>query len=200
VVGVSTDKACQPDSIYGYSKKIMEQIFVDHHCATTNLVCARFANVACSSGSVIPYWIDCAKNNKTLQLTDSRMNRLMFTPQAASKLIMLCIEYVCREMKSVGMLHLANQISTEFGNGEKPDIVGMRAGEKLNETLVAATELHHAFYTEESGYIMLQSDEFGNTPVTQPLSSLSAEYMCEDEMRQLYAAYTESPVSLANGQ
>lgn len=209
VVGISTDKACQPENIYGYSKKIMEQTFLDHYTDQSKFVCARFANVACSNGSVIPHWIDSARKGEALKLTDSRMNRLMFTREDAAMLIRQCIEFassstkpfvLCSKMKSVGMLDLANQISREFGNHKKPEIIGMRPGERLNELLVSPGELQHAYYTEDGPYIMLHSDEFGKERVTEPLSSLTAKYMSEDEMRQLYASSDESPVALARTQ
>lgn len=196
VVGVSTDKACQPENIYGYSKKILEQIFLEHFTESTRFVCARFANVACSNGSVIPFWIESAQKGQPLKLTDSRMNRLMFTSSQAAQLIRDAIAYavqasdsfvLCKVMKSVGMLDLANQISAEFGNGQKPEIVGLRPGEKLNETLVSNSELKAATYTDNNQYIMLHNPQFGSRPVTETLSSLTAEYMSEQEMRFLYA-------------
>jgi len=209
VVGISTDKACQPENIYGYSKKILEQTFLEHFNDQSRFVCTRFANVACSNGSVIPYWIECARKGEILKLTDSRMNRLMFTSQDAAVLIRRGIQLaekatqpfvICSVMKSVGMLELANQISSEFGDGRKPEIVGMRPGEKLNETLVSQQELSNAYYTEDAKYIILHSDEFGKTRVTEPLSSLTAQYMCETEMRALYAQFKRpirKPISLA---
>jgi len=128
-VAISTDKACQPENIYGYSKKITEQMFLEHYNDKTKFACARFANVAASNGSVIPFWIKCASNGETLKLTDSRMNRLMFTAQEASMLIRQTIAYaeeskeafvLSRIMNSVNMLELANIISREFGDGSQP--------------------------------------------------------------------------------
>lgn len=204
VVGISTDKACQPENIYGYSKKIMEQMFLEHYNERTRFVCTRFANVACSNGSVIPFWIDSARNGETLKLTDSRMNRLMFTSEEAAVLIRKSIEnaenssrpfVLCSRMKSVGMLDLAIQLSDEFGDGGKPEIVGMRPGERLFEILVSQQELPHAFYSADGRYIVLHSDEFGSEHVSEPLSSLTAEYMSEDEMRLLYGEYTRRGVN-----
>ena len=60
-VGVSTDKACNPDSVYGYTKQMMETIFADYHNEKTKFVCTRFANVANSNGSVIPFWVEESK-------------------------------------------------------------------------------------------------------------------------------------------
>ncbi len=209
VVGISTDKACQPENIYGYSKKILEQTFLEHYSEHSRFVCTRFANVAASSGSVIPIWIDSARRGETLKLTDSRMNRLMFTSADAAALIRQSIHFaelsaqpfiMSSVMKSVGMLDLANLISRDFGDGSKPEIMGLRPGEKLNETLVSQKEVPNAYYTDDKRYIMLYSDEFGTERVTEPLSSLSAEYMTEEEMRALYAGYPrpkESSLSLA---
>lgn len=198
VVGVSTDKACQPENIYGYSKKILEQTFLEHFSEETRFVCVRFANVACSQGSVIPFWIDSARRGDRLKLTDSRMTRLMFTSQEASDLIRNAIDFaeesvrpfvLCQSMKSVGLLDLANLISTEFGDGQKPEIIGPRPGEKLNETLVSQCELEHSSVSHDERYIFLQNDQFGSRRLTQPLSSLTADYMSEQEMRCLYADY-----------
>lgn len=195
VIGVSTDKACQPENMYGYSKKILEQTFLEHYNESTRFICTRFANVACSNGSVIPFWIESARNGDTLKLTDSRMNRLMFTSSEAAELVRQGITYaeestrpfvLCRIMKSVGMLDLANQLSQEFGTGKKPEIVGIRPGERLNETLVSDSELSIASITNDEKYITLYNNEFGDGRLTQALSSLTAEYMSEQEMRDLY--------------
>jgi len=200
VIGISTDKACQPENIYGYSKKILEQIFMEHYSQTSRFVCTRFANIACSSGSVIPFWIENAKAGNPLQLTDSRMNRLMFSRKDAAGLIRDAITLaeksnkafvMCSRMKSVGLLDLANLISQDFGQGQKPEIVGLRPGERLNEVLVSQQELPHAFFTENEKYITLYSDEFGQRRVTEQLSSLTADYMSSLEMRALYSEYTE---------
>ena len=197
-IAISTDKACGPENIYGYSKKITEQIFLEHYNADTKFVCARFANVAASNGSVIPFWIDCARKGEPLKLTDSRMNRLMFTAPEASQLVRECISYadkstegfvLSRIMKSVNMLELANIISREFGDGSQPHVVGMRPGERLNETLVSQAELGAAYRTSDGGHIALHTDTFGNGRLTQELSSLTADYMSAEEIATLYAEY-----------
>ncbi|MBX2879552.1 MAG: polysaccharide biosynthesis protein [Granulosicoccus sp.] len=207
VVGVSTDKACQPENIYGYSKKILEQIFLEQYCSTTRLVCVRFANVACSQGSVIPYWIEAARRGERLKLTDSRMNRLMFTHDEATQLIRDAVDYaekstesfvLCRSMKSVSMLDLANLISDEFGNSQRPRIVGIRPGERLNETLISQPELAVSSVQADGANIFLHNNQFGSTRLSKPLSSLTAEYMSDDEMRFLYKTYVQEHASEHN--
>ena len=60
-VGISTDKACDPQNLYGYSKKIMEQMFIEANNEVSKFCCTRFGNVAGSNGSVIPYWLNQKK-------------------------------------------------------------------------------------------------------------------------------------------
>jgi len=200
-VAISTDKACQPDNIYGYTKKITEQVWLEHHRPDTRFVCARFANVASSDGSVIPLWINSALAGETLKLTDSRMNRLMFTPKQAIELVNLSIDFalmydepfvLARIMKAVNMLELANVISAEFGDGRAPEIVGVRPGERLNEVLVSQAELGFAYRTQDRKHIMLHSSAAGVGRLTEELSSLTADYMNKTEIRELYADYVKS--------
>ena len=65
----------------------MEKMFLESHNTETKFVCTRFANVAKSNGSVIPFWKGLAKKGQPLKLTDPRMNRLMFSKQDSAELI-----------------------------------------------------------------------------------------------------------------
>ena len=47
VVGISSDKACHAENIYGYSKKFLEQIFLEHHTNNSRFICTRLSNIAC---------------------------------------------------------------------------------------------------------------------------------------------------------
>ena len=93
-VGISTDKACDPKSVYGYTKKLMEELFLNNHTDKNRFICTRFANVAGSNGSVIPFWKQLIQNDSNLQLTDKGMNRLMFTKKEAAELVQKAIELV----------------------------------------------------------------------------------------------------------
>lgn len=137
-VGVSTDKAAEPSSTYGYTKRLMEECFLEAGYA----VC-RFGNVAGSAGSVIPIWLRQKSEGKPLTITDPNMNRFMFTIEEAVELINKTIEE-CRDgkksfiltklMKFAKISELAKCIS------EKTEIVGIREGEKMDEVLFSADE------------------------------------------------------------
>ncbi len=198
-IGISTDKACQPENVYGYSKWMMELLFMEYHNSKTKFVCTRFANVAASNGSVIPFWLNLAEQGKALKLTDTRMNRLMFSKQAAAELIYQAYEYAQQSdhsfvlssmMKSVSMKSLAENIMKNYGIDKDIKVIGLRPGEKLNETLISKKEIGQAFITNDNRYIVLYNDEFGKRQLREELSSLTAEFMNNNELEQLYLKNT----------
>jgi len=189
-VGISTDKACSPENVYGYSKKMMEMMFMEHYNEQTKFVCTRFANVAGSHGSVIPFWKGLAAKGEPLKLTDPRMNRLMFSKDEAAKLIQKAIDcaglfedsfVLSNIMNTINMLDLAKFISDDV------EIVGARPGEKLNETLVSEKELPYTHYSDEhDDYIFIfnkkQPPEFN---VKVELSSASANTMSKEQINKI---------------
>lgn len=185
-VGISTDKACNPDSVYGYSKRMMEYMFSQYHNTKTKFICTRFANVANSNGSVIPFWLSEAEKGNTLKLTDVKMNRLMFSKKESAELIHKAINYsthtdesfiLCRLMKNVNLLELAKILSKK-----EVEIIGKRPGEKLNETLISKKELP---YTNVIDDYVLVLPSIQDNNLTKEHSSSNAAWMTDKEMKQL---------------
>ena len=187
-IGVSTDKACDPDSVYGYTKKMMEKMFMEHHNDKTKFICTRFANVANSNGSVIPFWKNLVNQNQSLKLTDVDMNRLMFSKEASAELIHNAYEHsettkesfiLSNIMKNVNMLDLAKSMSNK-----EVEVVGLRPGEKLNETLVSQKELTYTKVINNLVFIFnkIQPKKFN---LKNEHSSLTAEKMSKEELKEL---------------
>lgn len=191
-VGVSTDKACDPKSVYGYTKKLMEEIFMDSHTERNRFVCARFANVAGSNGSVIPYWKTLLKNGENIKLTDKGMNRLMFSKIDAAILINRAIVMsdadkktsfvLSKKMKSVNLYELAKLMALD--KNVDVEIIGLRAGEKLNENLISENEIKYTHCIDD--YIMILKTINKNANCLQKeYSSLTAEKANEVELIEL---------------
>ena len=190
-IGVSTDKACNPDSVYGYSKRMMETMFMQYHNNKTQFICARFANVANSNGSVIPFWISEAEKGNALKLTDPDMNRLMFSKKDSAELIKMAIVWgsndnevpfiVCKLMKNVNLLELAESLSDK-----EIEIIGIRPGEKLNETLISEKELPYTSYGNDlpAGYVLISKNKQLSN-LKQEHSSANAESMSDKEIEEL---------------
>ena len=186
-IGVSTDKACMAESVYGASKYLMERVFMNTNTDDNRFALTRFANVAHSAGSVLPFWLNLNKEGKPLKLTDPNMNRLIFTKEDAASLINRTIDFTREngggfvksyKMKCVNMLDLAKVISDDI------EIVGKRPGEKTDEDLISEREIARTFVYGEHIHIRMDENE-GDNKLDRPYNSASAEKMTEEEMRKL---------------
>lgn len=186
-VGISTDKACLSESVYGASKYLMERVFMNTNTDDNRFSLTRFANVAHSAGSVLPFWLKLKKKGKPLKLTDSNMNRLIFTKEDAASLINRTIDFTKEngggfvksyKMKCVNMLDLAKVISDDI------EIVGKRPGEKTDEDLISESEISNTFIYGDDIHIRTEKNE-GNNKLSEPYNSASAEKMTKEEMEKL---------------
>ena len=186
-IGVSTDKACMAESVYGASKYLMERVFMNTNTDENRFSLTRFANVAHSAGSVLPFWLNLNKEGKPLKLTDPNMNRLIFTKEDAASLINRTIDFTREngggfvksyKMKCVNMLDLAKVISDDI------EIVGKRPGEKTDEDLISEREIARTFVYGDDIHIRMDENE-GDNKLDRPYNSFSAKKMTNEEMGKL---------------
>jgi UDP-N-acetylglucosamine 4,6-dehydratase/5-epimerase len=186
-IGISTDKACLAESVYGASKYLMERVFMNSNNDNNRFALTRFANVAHSNGSVLPFWLKLKKEGKPLKLTDPDMNRLIFTQDDAANLIHRAIQWTSHngggfiksyKMKCVNMLDLAKAISDDI------EIVGKRPGEKTDEDLISHREIDRTYIYEDDIHIRMKKNPDLNK-LDAPYNSKSAEKMTETEIKEL---------------
>ena len=186
-IGISTDKACSSESVYGDTKSLMEKCFMEANTDKNKFALTRFANVTHSNGSVLPFWLKLAEECKTLKLTSEKMNRLMFSKSDSAKLINRAIDkcksdgggFVCSyKMKSVNMLELAKVISDDV------EIVGLRPGEKLNEDLISDKAVPFTYVHNDMIYIYEQ-ENLDMNKLEKGYSSANADKMSKKEMLRL---------------
>ena len=186
-IGISTDKACMAESVYGASKYLMERVFMNTNTDENRFALTRFANVAHSAGSVLPFWLKLKEEGKPLKLTDPNMNRLIFTKEDAASLINRTIDFTREngggfvksyKMKCVNMLDLAKVISDDI------EIVGKRPGEKTDEDLISEREIARTFIYGDDIHIRMDENK-GDNKLDRPYNSVSAEHMTEEEMEKL---------------
>ena len=141
VIVLSTDKACNPINLYGATKLCSDKLFIavnaNRDQKTTQFTVVRYGNVLGSRGSVIPFFIERAQTG-ILPITDPRMTRFWITLDQAVHFVIRTMElakggeiFVPR-IPSMKIIDLANAIAPEC----KCEIVGIRPGEKLHETLI----------------------------------------------------------------
>ena len=150
VIFISTDKACNPVSVYGMSKAISERVFAEasikskSHCI---FVCVRLVNLLNSSGSLIPKFVEIgnSETKNEFQVTDADMTRFFMTLEECINLIKIAIQYGqsgetwIPVMHSFRIMDIAKFFSNKYGKPIK--IVGVRPGEKIHEILVNETEI-----------------------------------------------------------
>lgn len=147
-VVLSTDKAVNPCSIMGATKRIGEMyVQAIGWQSATKYACTRFGNVLGSSGSVLAKFVQQIEHGKPLTITDKRMKRyFMSIPQAVSLVLQagayadngevfifdmgqpVCIDNIARLTMDVLGMH----VPIEY--------VGARAGEKMFESLAYDSE------------------------------------------------------------
>ena len=138
----------------------------------------------------MPFWLRLKANNETLKLTDSRMNRLMFSQREAVDLVHKTMQWtqkgdggfiLSKKMKTVNMLELAKVISDDV------EEIGRRPGEKLDETLISTNELPYSHCIGDFIKITEEENTSRTDILTEEYSSLTAKKMNVDEMIDMVA-------------
>ena len=145
---VSSDKAVDPASAMGASKRLAETICraVDDASPSTRLIAVRFGNVLDSAGSVVPLFREQIARGGPVTVTDPKMERYFMTIPEACQLVMASAAlglggevFVLDVGEPVRILYLAEQMIRLSGKVPGEDIaiefIGSRPGEKLSEAL-----------------------------------------------------------------
>jgi FlaA1/EpsC-like NDP-sugar epimerase len=146
LVGISTDKACKPVNLMGMTKAIQEKVFASANLDApwTRFVNVRYGNVMASRGSAIPFFIDEARNGRSIPITDERMTRFLMTLNQSVDLIFDAFCYANPGETFIPMVPCAkvtDMARAAAGDPEYPiHYTGIRPGEKLHEILVSEEE------------------------------------------------------------
>jgi FlaA1/EpsC-like NDP-sugar epimerase len=144
---VSTDKAVNPYSIMGATKRIAESYCQSKNKSShTDYIIVRFGNVLGSAGSVVPLFKEQIAQGGPVTVTDAEMTRYFMTITEACQLIVQSMVlgskgdiHVLDMGKPISILSLANRMISLSGKipGKDIEVVisGLRAGEKLQEQL-----------------------------------------------------------------
>ena len=148
VVNISTDKAADPVSVLGKSKKLAEEMTAWMADQTgLRYVSVRFGNVLGSRGSLIPVLAEQIESNGPVTLTDKDATRYFMSISEACQLVLQAS--AAGEPGDVLVLDMGQPVKIQNIaermvdlSGKKIDIVytGLRPGEKLHEDLLSQNE------------------------------------------------------------
>ena len=157
---ISTDKAVEPKTVLGITKRIGE-ILITHYATYKNLKkskfnIVRFGNVIGSDGSALPYFLNQIKQDLPISLTDKKMERYFMTIKEACELVLQSTKINTKNRilfldmgKPVKILNIITKL---FSILKKPKqklkikLIGNKFNEKISEKLVTKNLFYKTKY------------------------------------------------------
>lgn len=158
VIFVSTDKSCEPGTLYGGTKFVSEQMFINannysaHDSTVFSII--RYGNVYGSNGSIRHIFEKQAKDEGVVSITHKDMTRFFMSLDDACDLVLFCAnnmiggEIFVPKMKSIEIMKYAEI----FAPGVPTKIIGLRGHEKIHEKLISETEAEYVVKCNDSYY------------------------------------------------
>jgi len=165
VIALSTDKACNPINLYGATKLCSDKLFTAAnvyravgHDRIFSVV--RYGNVVGSRGSVVPFFKERSQTG-VLPITDPQMTRFWITLDQAVHFVLSIFklakggEIFVPKIPSMKITDLAKAI----GPNCRQQIVGIRPGEKIHESLIGedegrcTTEYNHCYVVRQKNSV-----------------------------------------------
>jgi FlaA1/EpsC-like NDP-sugar epimerase len=137
---LSTDKAVNPSSVMGKTKRICELMCLaqDSGC---DYIIVRFGNVTRSRGSVVETFEKLIKEGKPLEITHPDMSRYFISMQDAVSILLKASQgnnrelYVWNMHDPIKITDLAKNLCEKEGKEPNIKFCGLRPGEKISEEL-----------------------------------------------------------------
>jgi len=151
VLMISTDKAANPSSMMGASKRIAELVLQSLSTVHTRMNSIRMGNVLGSQGSVVPRFLDQILGDGPVTVACPEVERFFWTMEETVSLIFEAavsaqggLVLVPETEEPVSILQLAKYLIQRNGGRRAAEIpivfTGLRPGDKLRETFVATDE------------------------------------------------------------
>jgi FlaA1/EpsC-like NDP-sugar epimerase len=176
-VNVSTDKAANPTSVLGWTKRITERLTAHaSEQGPTECVSVRFGNVLGSNGSVLRSFESQAAKGLPITVTHPDITRYFMTIAEASRLVVYAGaigdpgEVLILDMgEPVRILDVAERFAAQHDPPLEIIFTGLRPAEKLHEDLIASDEFGdcrvHKLITHVTTPGLAPSDEMTTGPV-----------------------------------
>lgn len=141
ILFMSTDKAVEPISTYGYTKALGEAMALEYGGSII-----RSGNVIEASGSVLQIWDEAIKNGQPIKITHKEMRRFFISPENLVKrawsMYLAGTKIIVPKMdRDILLVELAQERIKSHGFKDYPiEFTGIRPGEKLSEKLRSGRE------------------------------------------------------------
>ncbi|QEQ57245.1 UDP-N-acetylglucosamine 4,6-dehydratase (inverting) [Chlorobium phaeovibrioides] len=207
VVALSTDKAAAPINLYGATKLVSDKLFVSANNIKgkrdLRFSVVRYGNVMGSRGSVIPFFMEKARNGNVLPITHKDMTRFNISLEDGVEMVLWAIENALGGEIFVPKIpsYRIETVARAISPSATLDYVGIRAGEKLHEEMITESDSYNTIDFERY-YAILPSDakkekylkHFNASEVTPGFkynSGTNTEWVDEDALRVLIRQYVD---------
>ena len=178
VIALSTDKAANPNNLYGATKLCSDKLFVaaNNFAGTRQTVFSvvRYGNVVGSRGSVVPYFKKLIREKSDhIPITHEKMTRFWITLQEGVDFVIQNFsrmsggEIYVPKIPSIKIIDLARAMAPDIPQ----KIIGIRPGEKLHEVMCPADDSHLTVEFEDH-YIILPAISFRSRKLEQTVNRL----------------------------
>ncbi|MEO3776376.1 SDR family NAD(P)-dependent oxidoreductase [Micromonospora sp. B11E3] len=217
VVVLSTDKAVYPINAMGMSKAMMEKVAQAHARnnprSGTVVSCVRYGNVMYSRGSVIPLFVEQLKAGAVPTVTDPGMTRFLMSLADSVELVEHAFanaragDIFIRKAAACTIGDLVTALCQLFDVPAKYQVIGVRHGEKRDETLASREELAQAddfgdFYrvpvdARDLNYALYVTEGELGGPAREDFTSANARRLDVPEIMELLRTLPEIRAELA---
>lgn len=206
VIALSTDKAVNPINLYGATKLCAEKLFIAANAYVGLKKCmfsvVRYGNVIGSRGSVVPLFLK-KRREGVLPVTHPEMTRFWITLSHGVEFVLQSLdrmtggETFVPKLPSMKVMDLARAIGPEC----RIELVGIRQGEKIHETLINSDEARNTleagnFYVikPDNTFFKCNMDQRGFKPVPEGFeydSKTNDRWVSLSEAQALLASFQE---------
>ncbi len=145
---ISTDKAADPSSVLGATKRLAELLVQGAESGQTKVASVRFGNVLGSRGSLLSVLTEQMNRGLPMTVTHPEMTRFFMTIEEAAGLVVEAARladrgetFVLDMGEPVRIVDVVQSFARLMNREVQIRFTGMRAGEKLNETLFSEHEI-----------------------------------------------------------
>jgi len=149
VIALSTDKAAAPINLYGATKLVSDKLFIAANNIKGNrnlrFSVVRYGNVMGSRGSVIPFFMEKAKKENELPITDKEMTRFNISLEDGVEIVLWAIENALGGEIFVPKIpsYKIETVAKAIAPNAILKYVGIRPGEKLHEEMITESDSYN---------------------------------------------------------